>query len=150
VSTKLKEIREKLKDIDMQVSKGELVLRETKQQTALALPSKNPFYELKTFEEMAGITNAGGAIFGSAAHAVSEGFTNEELPYEERMTKVMKGAAVIGGGLLSLYATFKQLSEEGQPPQKPPIRVVVSSGGQEVVETTTNGPAPSTPTAGQG
>lgn len=145
VSTKLKEMREKMQDIDERYKKGELVLKKQgPETTALALPMKNAFDQLKNFEEMAGISHAGGMIFGSAAAAINDGFTNEEIPYEERMMKVMKGAAAIGGGLLSLYATFKQLQPE--EPQQRTIRIV----NPHVTDTRTAESPQSTPTAGQG
>ena len=110
VSVKIKKMRQALAEVDRKVEKGEITLREAKEETHLAIPQKNPFEGLQTFNELAGISSAGGAVFGAAAAEVIDAFNCEELPYEERMVKAMRGASALGGGILSLYLTVKQLS----------------------------------------
>lgn len=123
VSTKLKDMRKKLKDLEEKVNKGEIVLKEQggERVTALAIPNKNVLDQLQNFNQMAGIANAGGAVFGMGAAAVVKGFNDETLPYEQRMEHVMKGASMLGGGILSLYVTLKNLTEETQ---KPPMKTI--------------------------
>ena len=118
VSVKIKKMREALKEIDEKVERGEITLREAKGTTALSIPQKNPFEGLQTFNELAGISSAGGAVFGAAAAEVIDGFNRDDLPYEERMVKVMRGASALGGGILSLYVTVKQLSESMKTPEQ--------------------------------
>ncbi len=118
VSVKIKKMRQALEEIDEKVERGEITLRATKETTALSIPQKNPFEGLQTFNELAGISSAGGAVFGAAAAEVVDGFNREELPYEERMMKVMRGASALGGGILSLYVTMKQLSESMKTPEQ--------------------------------
>jgi hypothetical protein len=120
VSTKLSSMRRQLKDIDDRIAKGDLVLKEDKQQTtALALPTQNPFSQLSTFEEMAGITSAGGAVIGAGAAEVVRAFKDESAPYEQRLNSAMKGGAVIIGSALSLWLTIQNLTKDLDDLNKP-------------------------------
>ena len=89
---------------------------------ALALPKENPFLALETFGELSGITSAGGSVIGMGAATLVQGFTREDLPYEERQKMAMKGASVLVGGLLAAYLTFNQFSGLDDP--KPAMRIV--------------------------
>ena len=114
VSTKISAMRKQLKDIDARVESGDLVLKreEDRQTTALALPTQNPFSHLSTFEDMAGITSAGGAVIGAGAASVVRAFKDESAPYEQRMNDAMKGGAVIIGSALSLWLTIQNLTKD--------------------------------------
>jgi len=113
VSTKISAMRKQLKDIDARAKSGDLVLRrEDNRVTALALPTQNPFAQLTTFEEMAGITSAGGAVIGAGAAEVVRAFKDESAPYEQRLNSAMKGGAVIIGSALSLWLTIQNLTKD--------------------------------------
>jgi hypothetical protein len=127
VSTKISKMRRALADVDERLKKGELMLPVKEQTTALALPTKNPFDQLQTFNQMAGITTAGGAVFGAGVASIVQGFQDEKMPYEQRLMNVMKGGSVVMGGILSLYLTVKQLTEEANKKQNIEAIQVVSS-----------------------
>lgn len=121
VSRRVKKIQALLKGIDKGVKSGDIVLRNTgtgvvaRQSSsgmALALPDNNPFLALNTFQDLAGISSAGGAVIGAGAATLMQGFTREDLPYEERQMMALKGGAVIASSLLSLYLTFNKFTQE--------------------------------------
>jgi len=142
VSTKLSKMRKQLKDLDERVQRGDIVLRSTgrEQSTALAIPTQNPFNQLQSFSEMAGIVNAGGAVIGSGAAAAVKAFKDESLPYGERMELAMKGGAVLLGSALSIYATIQNLTREAE---KPPMKNVTLL---PATTTITSEPPETTPT----
>lgn len=166
VSTKISAMRKQLKDIDAQAKSGNmsLVLKQEhgggNTMPALSIPSQNPFSQLATFEEMAGITNAGGAVLGAGAASVVRAFKDESAPYEQRMNDAMKGGAVLIGGALSLWCTIQNLTKDLEdmnkkpetknvtpPPQATRVTVVNEKGANA----TGTGKIPeTTPTTGQG
>jgi hypothetical protein len=81
------------------------------QHTTLSVLSNNPFDALSDFNEIANYVSAGGSVVGSGVSLLYDGFANEELPYEERMQRAMKGGMVVAGSILSAFATFQSLSE---------------------------------------
>jgi hypothetical protein len=121
VSRRVKKIQALLKEIDSGVKSGDIVLRNTgtgvvahqgSSGMALALPDNNPFLALNTFQDLAGISSAGGAVIGAGAATLMQGFTREDLPYEDRQMMALKGGAVIASSLLSLYLTFNKFTQE--------------------------------------
>lgn len=121
VSRRVKKIQALLKGIDKGVKSGDIVLRNTgngvvarqgSSGMALALPDNNPFLALNTFQDLAGISSAGGAVIGAGAATLMQGFTREDLPYEDRQMMALKGGAVIASSLLSLYLTFNKFTQE--------------------------------------
>lgn len=84
-------------------------------QSAICVPSANPFHMLDDFNEIGKYVSQGGAVLGAGLDSVYEGFTNKNLPYEERMKRAMKGFAVVGGSVLSIMETFDQLSQKYSP-----------------------------------
>jgi hypothetical protein len=126
-SRRVKKIQALLKSIDKGVKSGDIVLKSTgvgvsAQQNStgmqLALPSNNPFLALNTFQDLAGISSAGGAVIGAGAATLMQGFTREDLPYEERQMMALKGGAVIASSLLSLYLTFNKFTQEREKKMK--------------------------------
>jgi hypothetical protein len=85
------------------------------------LPKENPFLALETFGELSGITSAGGSVIGMGAATLMQGFTREDLPYEDRQKLTMKGASVLAGGLLAAYLTYMKFS---QNPNDVPMKLV--------------------------
>jgi hypothetical protein len=123
VSRRVKKIQEMLKGIDKGIKSGDIVLENkgverggtavaTRSQGGLSLPTSNPFDSLNTFEEIAGMSSAGGAVIGSGLAALAQGFSREDLPYEQRTILAMKGGSVLASSLLSLWLTFNKLSPE--------------------------------------
>lgn len=118
VSRRVKKIQALLKGIDKGIKAGDIVLRNTGGQVAirqggmgLALPENNPFLALETFKDLAGISSAGGAVIGAGAATLVQGFTREDLPYEERSMLAMKGGSVLASSILALYLTFNKFSQ---------------------------------------
>jgi len=126
VSKRIKNIQKMIKKIDDEIQSGEISIRRSHSNTginstrtsddgsaslSLTVPNENPFIALNAFSDMAGITNAGGSVFGAGASAVYEGFVREDLPHGQRLEMVMKGGGVLVGGLFSFYRTFKTLNE---------------------------------------
>jgi hypothetical protein len=120
VSRRIKKVQKVLSQLDQGVKSGDITLQnkglavQSPTQNsggALALPKENPFLALETFGELSGITSAGGSVIGLGAATLAQGFTREDLPYEERQKRVMKGASVLFGGLLAAYLTYKQFSD---------------------------------------
>lgn len=133
VSRRVKKIQKLLKGIDKGVKSGDIVLRNTgagvvsrqgSSGMALALPDNNPFLALNTFQDLAGISSAGGSVIGAGAAALIQGFTREDLPYEERQMMTLKGGAVIASSLLALYLTFNKFTQE----QNKTIKTINSEG----------------------
>ena len=119
VSRRVKKVQKVLSDLEKGVKTGDITLENrglaTQQQPpggggVLALPKENPFLALETFGELSGITSAGGSVIGMGAATLVQGFTREDLPYDERQKLTMKGASVLAGGLLAAYLTFNQFS----------------------------------------
>lgn len=123
VSRRVKKVQSLLKDMGRGIKTGDIVLRNAGVQTGLAksqiragsvsLPTNNPFLQLETFEELAGMSSAGGAVIGAGAATLFQGFTREDLPYEQRTVLAMKGGSVLASSLLSLFLTFKKFSADG-------------------------------------
>lgn len=120
VSRRVKKIQTLLKGIDRGIKSGNIVLKNagTQIQTSkhatgvgVALPDNNPFLALNTFEDLAGISSAGGAVIGAGAATLFQAFQREDLPYGERQMLAMKGASVLGSSILSLYLTFNKFSQ---------------------------------------
>jgi hypothetical protein len=118
VSRRVKKIQALLKGIDKGIKSGDIVLRNAGGQvaprqggTGLALPENNPFLALNTFQDLAGISSASGSALGLGAATLVQGFTREDLPYEDRSLLAMKGASVIAGSALALYLTFNKFSQ---------------------------------------
>lgn len=125
VSKRIKNIQRMIKKIDDGIKSGEISIRSAPTRgnaissaspdgsstLTLTVPQENPFMALNTFSDMAGITNAGGSVFGAGASAIYEGFTREDLPHGNRLEMVMKGGSVLIGGIFSFYQTFKTLNE---------------------------------------
>lgn len=126
VSRRVKKVQMVLSKLDAGVKSGDVLLQPkgvSLQPNAsgsggsLALPKENPFLALETFGELAGITSAGGSVIGMGAATLAQGFSREDLPYDERQKMAMKGASVLAGGLLAAYLTFMKFSAipEGSP-----------------------------------
>lgn len=133
VSRRIKKVQKVLSELESGVNTGDIDLQprgvsvQPRKQSgsgggqgsggALALPDKNPFLALETFGELSGITNAGGSVIGMGAATLVQGFTREDLPYEERQKLAMKGASVLAGGVLAAMLTFQKFSElpDNQP-----------------------------------
>lgn len=131
VSRRVKKVQKVLSDLEQGVKSGEITLQNRGLAThpqpggsggVLALPKENPFLALETFGELSGITSAGGSVIGMGAATLVQGFTREDLPYEDRQKMAMKGASVLVGGLLAAYLTFNQFS--GLPDEKPEIKII--------------------------
>lgn len=119
VSRKIKRIQELLRGIENgNVSLENAGVQRSTQvatsrgQSGLALPEKNPFLALNNFQDMAGISAAGGSVIGSGAAALIQGFVREDLPYETRVDYAMKGGASLAGSILSMILTFNKLCPE--------------------------------------
>jgi hypothetical protein len=138
VSRRVKKVQKVLSELDQGVKSGDITLQNkgvvvhspaTGGGGVLALPKENPFLALETFGELSGITSAGGSVIGMGAATLVQGFTREDLPYDERQKMTMKGASVLAGGLLAAYLTFKQFSEvTGDDPK---IKIVPENQGGE-------------------
>jgi hypothetical protein len=136
VSRRVKKIRELLKGIDQGIKSGDIVLRNAGEQmvprqtagTKLMLPEQNPFLALDTFQDLAGISSAGGAVIGAGAATLIQGFQRDDLPYNERQMMVMKGGSVLASSILALYLTFNKFS---QVPEKE-MKIIDSKG--EVID----------------
>ena len=122
VSRRIRKIQGILQSIDRGVKSGDIVLKSSGGKVAvsgskgqgamsLALPENNPFPGLNTFQELGSIASAGGSVIGMGAATLAQGFTREDLPYEERQMMVMKGGSVIVSSLLALYLTFNKFSQ---------------------------------------
>lgn len=120
VSRRVKKIQELLKSIDQGIKSGDIVLRNAGGQVsprrntagmALMIPEQNPFLALDTFQDLAGISSAGGAVIGAGAATLIQGFQREDLPYSERQMMVMKGGSVLMSSILALYLTFNKFSQ---------------------------------------
>ena len=123
VSRRVKKIQELLKGIDKGVKSGDIVLRNAgvgggqvaprpnATGAGLMLPEQNPFLSLNTFQDLAGISSAGGAVIGAGAATLIQGFQREDLPYDERQMMVMKGGSVLASSILALYLTFNKFSQ---------------------------------------
>ena len=66
-------------------------------------------------------------MIGLGAATLVQGFTREDLPYEERQKRVMKGASVLAGGLLAAFLTYKQFAEAAG--DTPDMKVVENKPG---------------------
>jgi len=125
ISRRVKKVQKILAELEKGVKSGEVLLQSqgltparvqrssslaTTGGGTLALPRENPFLALETFGELSGITSAGGSVIGMGAATLIQGFTREDLPYEERQSRAMKGASVLAGGLLAAYLTYLQFS----------------------------------------
>lgn len=120
VSRRVKKIQALLKSIDQGVKSGDIVLQNAggkvvpRQNTTgmkLTLPENNPFLALDTFQDLASISSAGGAVIGAGAATLIQGFNREDLPYEERQMMVMKGGSVLASSILALYLTFNKFNQ---------------------------------------
>lgn len=121
VSRRVKKIQKLLQSIDKGIKSGEIVLRSAgtgsqlaksnSQGSNLMLPEQNPFNALNTFQDLAGISSAGGAVIGAGAATLFQGFARDDLPYGERQMMVMKGGSVLASSLLALYLTFNKFNQ---------------------------------------
>jgi hypothetical protein len=120
VSRRVKKIQALLKGIDKGIESGDIVLRNTGNRVVprqnvtgmkLALPENNPFLALDSFQDLASISSAGGSVLGMGAATLVQGFTREDLPYEERTILAMKGGSVLASSILALYLTFNKFSQ---------------------------------------
>ena len=123
VSRRVKKIQGILQSMNEGIKSGDIALESkgvqrgtaiatTRAHGGLSLPTTNPFDSLNTFEEIAGMSSAGGAVIGSGLAALAQGFSREDLPYEQRTILAMKGGSVLASSLLSLWLTFNKLSPE--------------------------------------
>jgi hypothetical protein len=124
VSRRIKKIQALLKSIDRGVKSGDIVLKSAgvggsqlvtrpngSAGMGLILPEQNPFLALNTFQDLAGISSAGGSVIGAGAATLVQGFMREDLPYEDRSMLVMKGGSVLANSLLALYLTFNKFNQ---------------------------------------
>jgi hypothetical protein len=140
VSRRIKKVQKALAELDKGVKLGNVLLQstgvvkpETKPSQSLAttgggtlsLPRENPFLALETFTELSGITSAGGSVIGMGAATLMQGFTREDLPYEDRQKLTMKGASVLAGGLLAAYLTYMKFTAA---PGDAELKVMPESG----------------------
>lgn len=132
VSRRVKKVQKILTELEKGVKSGDVLLQNkgvsvtttTPGGGVLALPRENPFLALETFGELSGITSAGGSVIGMGAATLMQGFTREDLPYEERQKMTMKGASVLAGGLLAAYLTFKKFA----PPPDTDMAIITDTG----------------------
>jgi hypothetical protein len=135
VSRRVKKVQKILSDLEKGVKSGEVILQRKSVTVStpdasggsLALPRENPFLALETFGELSGITSAGGSVIGMGAATLMQGFTREDLPYEDRQKLTMKGASVLAGGLLAAYLTYMKFA--GDPVDRP-MSVVSEEDGE--------------------
>jgi hypothetical protein len=129
VSRRVKKLQKVIAELEAGVKPGDVSLqnrglappRHQQQGVALSIPKENPFLALETFGELSGITNAGGSVFGLGVATLAQGFTREDLPYEERQKLAMKGASVLAGGILAAYLTYMQFTDQNNYNSQPRV-----------------------------
>lgn len=112
VSRKISEMRKMKEAMSLAITKREAP--SAGGELGLTLPRENPLFALNEFNDIAKYVNASGVVAGAGLHAIYEGFARDDLTHDEKMTRAMKGGAVVVGHLLSMLDGFKAMSEESE------------------------------------
>jgi len=92
-----------------------------KEETSVMLPQQ--FVEvLSDMDQMQSACRATGAFVATAAHTAVEGWTNEELPHEERFKMVITGTSAVIGTLFEMYDGMRRIQQLTKNTGKPPMR----------------------------
>ncbi len=83
---------------------------------------------LSDMNQMQSACQATGTFLATAAHSVYEGFSNEEIPHDQRFRMVVTGSSAAVGTLFEIYDGIRQIQRMVKDNQKPNMRTVDDVG----------------------
>ncbi len=81
---------------------------------------------LSDMNQMQTACRATGTFMATAAHAVYEGLTNEDIPHDQQFKMVVTGTGALAGTLFEMYDGMRQIRRMMQSNARPTMRTIDS------------------------
>lgn len=86
---------------------------------------------LSDMNQMQSACQATGTFLATAAHAVYEGFVNEDIPHDQRFRMVVTGSSAAIGTFFEIYDGIRQIQKMARGQRKPKMRTVESETDED-------------------